>query len=148
MKQFMFKMVRYQSTISWLAIIIAVAAILMTLLSVSSHAYPVDEEGNPIIPQTVMDTCMAKGDVTMFTYRHRDHVTEQRMLEILDFNWSETWNKNPNIRHITYVDMQRIIRDAYRTDRNGKYKRDCCTDAVEEERTNHELYVCYNQTKY
>ena len=70
------------------------------------------------------------------------------MLAILKDNWEETWSKSPNIKEHTYVDMQRIVRDAYRTNRDGTYRRGCCTDEIEAEAAIRELEVCYGELQY
>jgi len=108
-----------------------ITILLMLLSPMLANAFWADENGNEIVPPEMRDRCFAKGDVAVFAYRYRDKMTEDRMLEYLDYNWSNTWSKVEGMHYSTYVDMQRIIRDAYRKNRKGEYKKDCCTEDIE-----------------
>jgi len=131
---------------------IVIAIVLVLLLSVAccppANAWPVDHEGNRIFPKALLETCLAKGDVVMFTYRHRDQLSEEQMLGKLTKDWTEVWSKNPNIKHVTYVDMQRHVRDAYRTDSQDNYVRECCTNEIEDGRVEVAMNECFYQTQY
>lgn len=91
----------------------------------------------------LIETCTAKGDVTLFTYKHRKMMPEEAMLEIVDAEWEGTWKHQP-IKYATYVELQRIVRDAYRTDPNGEFRRQ--QDA--EFYTQAEIDLCMLQLKY
>lgn len=80
------------------------------------------------VPENVVEACDAKADVTAFTYGERDTYTQEEMMTILANNWRDNW---AHLKHATYVDMQRIVRDAYRTDKKGKYNRPCCNTEIE-----------------
>lgn len=86
-----------------------------------------ESEGYVIIESTpasigLIESCQAKGDVALFVYEHRGLITEEQALAIMNENWRDTWSKLP-IKHATYVELQRIIRDAYRTTPDGKWQR-------------------------
>ena len=72
----------------------------------------------------VAKRCSAKGDVTAFVYQNRDSYTLEQMLEVFEESWNDSWS---DLGRPTYVDSQRIIRDAYRKDYQDKYVRECCT---------------------
>ena len=100
------------------------------------------------IPQALEDTCRAKGDVTAFVYEHRDRMSEEAALDLLESEWENEWSQNPNIKWATYLDMQRILRDAYRTNSNDQYKRECCTDEIIERETVGEMIACLHNLKF
>lgn len=119
--------------------------LLLALFVSQAYAFPVDENGKRIITMAERERCGAKGDLTMFVYRHRDMMSQDDMMLIFQNDWDVDWSKKKSITHTSYVDMQRIIRDAYRTDRSGEYIRGCCTKEIEESRTVNELTACLNQ---
>ena len=131
-----------------LAVIVLVAFARPGNCAEAPEIIEIDGEIYVEITPAVQERCAAKGDVTVFTYRHRDFISEERMLEILQQNWDDTWSKSPNIKEHTYVDMQRIVRDAYRTKRDGSYRRECCTDEAEAEYAIRELEACYSELQY
>lgn len=104
--------------------------------------YPIDQDGKAIIPQDIKDRCLAKGEVTLFAYSNRDKLTLSETLEVFEREWNDVWSQNPNISWATHVDMERIIRDAYRTDSTGSYKRECCTEEVIDAQALHEMQQC------
>lgn len=100
------------------------------------------ETGKRLITVVEKTRCTAKGNVTMFVYRHRNDLSQREMFGKFNESWNDTWSKIPSIQTATYVDMQRIIRDAYRKDRDGNYHHECCTDEIEEERTVQVMKEC------
>lgn len=114
----------------------------LMLISMAAFAYEVDEEGHVLVSEQEKAICVAKGDVTMFVYQHRDEVSRSDAFEILDRDWNEAWKSIEGMSHATYVDMQRIINDAYRTERDGSYRRDCCSEEIAEEETIKEILAC------
>ena len=114
----------------------------------ASYAGPIGPNGERLIPTDLKETCTAKADAAMFTYRYRDTFSQEIMFKYMERDWRETWSKIPNIKYATYVDMQRIIRDAYRTDSSGKFIRSCCTNDIEEEQGIKEYASCIYQTEY
>ena len=122
-----------------------ILALILTIISLQVYAWPVDQNGNRLITLDEKTRCVAKGDVTMFTYRHRDSIPLEKMLDIMQEDWDEVWSKEEAIKHATYVDMQRIIHDAYRTNNRGEFIRECCTEEIEQQRTGQEIILCINQ---
>lgn len=86
---------------------------LASLLLITStvFAYPTDENGNIIIPPA----CFAKGDAVLFTQQYRDKIPLEKALQVLERDWKESYSLK-GIKRATYIDMQRIVRDAYRED--------------------------------
>lgn len=115
---------------------------LLVMLSVGAYAYPVDENGDRMITIPEKLRCQAKGDVTLFVYERRDEFTEEQAFEFLEKAWNATWSDVPSIQTATYVDMQRIIRDAYRTNGRGEFRQECCTEEIAEKQTMKVLKQC------
>ncbi len=63
---------------------------------------------------TISETCKAKGDVRLFMHGHLDKITQEQALQLLERDWEQDWKHIEGIRWASYVDMQRIVRDAYR----------------------------------
>ena len=122
--------------------------LMAVMFSFNVFGYAIDDDGRPLIPKATEERCMAKGDVVMYTYLHRDDYTVEEMLDIARINWEDVWSKNPNIKWETYNDMQRIIRDAYRTKSDGSFVNDCCTAEIAEERTFNEMAKCIWELDY
>ena len=111
--------------ITWLGFVtvaLAGAMLYFTLVVIprDAHATAADEYITIEIPTELVDTCVAKIEVTSFTYEHINTVSEKDTLAVLAKDWSTDWSKNPTIKHATYVDMQRIVRDAYRRQEKGR----------------------------
>lgn len=117
---------------------------LISLLALSSAAFawPIDINGKPLFPANMPASCEATGDVALFVYRHRDDISQEKALDILEDNWNGTWAKDPDLEHANYVDLQRLVRDAYRTDSSGEFKRECCTEEAVQNRTYGEVISC------
>ena len=103
---------------------------------------PVPQEYVEGIPIPLQDRCSAKADVTAFTYIHRHQLQENQMLMFLERDWRKIWSQNSNFTHATYLDMQRIVRDAYRKDKKGKYQVECCDNEEEIDYARNELLRC------
>ena len=101
-------------------------------------------DGVKVEPE-IAKRCGVKGDVTMFTYANRDKYTLQEMLEVFEKTWEESWK---GTGRATYVDSQRIIRDAYRKDSHNKYIRECCTDAAVAHQTYRETEKCVFELQF
>lgn len=115
----------------FLVFTIAIVTIGMGLLIGTARAYyPTDDHGNPLVPVNLNPECKARNDTAIFVYDHREQVTQDEALEIVEKNWTATWSKTPGLQWSDYVDMQRIVRDAYRTDSRGEYVRECCNDEL------------------
>ena len=84
--------------------------------------------------------CTAKGDVTAFVYENRDKLTIEQQFKLLRKDWDETWSDQ--FAWATFVDMNRIINDAYRMS-GGKYRRKCCTSIAIEIQVQDELSHCF-----
>jgi hypothetical protein len=121
---------------------------LLLLVTTIVNGYPVDSEGKAIIPEPIKQRCIAKGEVALFVYKHRDMLTLEQVLETLEEDWESAWSKNPNIPWATRVDMERIVRDAYRTDSNNEYIRECCTEEVAEQQSVTEMRECVYWLEY
>jgi hypothetical protein len=104
--------------------------------------YPTDKEGNSILPKHVTERCIAKGELTYYAYSVRNEQTEEYVLDVLEQEWNSRWYAIPEITWATHVDMQRIIRDAYRKDSSGNYIKDCCGDQAVEDATALEMQLC------
>jgi len=87
--------------------------------------------------------CLAKGNVTAFTYEHRDELSKEETFDILKREWKESWSDH--VPYSSYVDMQRIINDAYRMNAQGKFRRPCCTEQEVTEQTKREIFACMGQ---
>lgn len=122
--------------------------ISLLVFPLAASAYPVDADGNAIIPEPIKQRCLAKGEVTLFVYKHRDLLTIEQTLNVMVEDWEGAWSKNPNIPWATRVDMERIIRDAYRTDSNDEYIRECCTEEIAEQQAVTEMRQCVYQLNY
>lgn len=104
--------------------------------------YPTDPDGNPMVPVNLAPECKARNDITIFAYDHRDQVTQDEALEIVKDNWNKTWSSVEGLEWHDYVDMQRIVRDAFRTNSNGDYIRECCDDEIILARVWKETFQC------
>jgi len=111
-------------------------------------AYPADEEGKLLVPIDLANRCQVKAEVTSFVYKHRHEFTEEQILSDLHDDWDNVYSKKSYLPWHSFVDMQRIIRDAYRKDANGEYIRDCCTEEVINEKANLEYQLCLHYTEY
>lgn len=78
------------------------------------------------ISQETKDLCNAKMGVAEFTYTHRNQMTKDQMVQVLEKSWGGDWAHK---HHASYVDMHRIIEDAYRK-LGAEYRRQCCTEKV------------------
>jgi len=78
------------------------------------------------ISQETKDLCNAKMGVAEFVYTHRDQMTKDQMMQVLENTWGGDWARE---RYASYVDMQRIIEDAYRK-LGTEYRRECCTNPI------------------
>ncbi len=94
-----------------------------------------------LVTPELRSLCEAKGDVATFAYRFRNDFSKDQMLAKLDSEWDRVWSKREYSR-ATYVDMQRIVRDAYRENKIGGYKRECCTEDAEADQAIKEIYAC------
>lgn len=68
-----------------------------------------------------VDLCSRKASVAQYAMMHRDTISMEKMFEDLEHDWNKI-GMLPHLSHVTYVDMQRIIRDALRTDSGGNYR--------------------------
>lgn len=66
--------------------------------------------------------CNAKMTVAEYAYRNRNHMTKNDMFKSLDFTWKERWT---SLDHATYIDLRRIINQAYRVN-SGKHRHEAC----------------------
>lgn len=96
-----------------------------------------------LVSQSLINICNAKGDVTAYAYAHRPKMNEEQMLKVLEESWFGTWIKLDQVKHSTYIDMQRIIRDAYRTNNKGEFRNECCTMEVTVEQVRREMEECF-----
>ena len=70
--------------------------------------------------------CDAKMTVAEYAYRHRNFMPKKDMFQVLDQTWDERWT---SLDYASYVDMKRIIEDAYRRQKGGVqggYRRPAC----------------------
>lgn len=72
------------------------------------------------IPTWLYDTCNFKGDLAMFAYENRKTTPIDHVLLTLRHDWKYVWSTK-GVTHSSYVDMQRIVRDAYRKTNDGHY---------------------------
>lgn len=117
------------------------------LIALALFAAPVLGQHPPVIKvdPEVAERCSAKGDVTAFTYQHRDALTEDQMLRVFENTWNERWK---DLGMPTYLDSQRIIRDAYRKDSQDKYIRECCSGAIVAYHTYRETEKCVMELQF
>ena len=67
--------------------------------------------------------CTVKINLVRYAMANRDVRTEEDMLKVADGQWTYYNKKYPEeFSGATYVDMQRIVRDAYRIN-SGRYRR-------------------------
>lgn len=88
---------------------------------------------------TLKDLCQFKMDVTTTVYARRDQYSQEQMLKNLEYQWNH--NRGESWPYASYVDSQRIIRDAYRK-QGSEYIRDCCTDDITYQETLDEGLSC------
>lgn len=69
----------------------------------------------------IEDLCSRKANVAHYAMMHRDAIPAEQIFSTLDHKWKQI-KALPHLSHATYVDMQRIIRDALRTDSRGNYR--------------------------
>jgi len=120
-------------------------AFVAATLSMAVNAYSVDSEGKLLIPSSVTKICSAYSNITEYTYTNRDEFSEGEMLVFLEMNWLEGYSRDKLFKHYDYVDMQRIVRDAYRTQRNGTYRRECCKEPIVLAQVNKTLETCVSE---
>lgn len=96
-----------------------ILAILMVLgLAACAYAVePQDEATQEREYSPLEQRCIAKWNIASYVLHNRDKYTEEEMLELLAQDW-EDYKQIPHFKYHAYVDMQRLIRDAYR--RSGK----------------------------
>lgn len=71
-----------------------------------------------ITPQ-LNDLCLAKLDVVSFAYSYRDKgLSLEDAKRVLDRDWNQHWS---HLKHATYVDMNRIIQDGWRTKKDNTW---------------------------
>lgn len=109
-------------------LVIAVTLYLLSLTAVLGQDLP-----------ALKDLCQFKMDVTTTVYARRDQYSQEQMLKNLEYQWTQRQTKS--WPHASYVDSQRIIRDAYRKS-GGEYIRDCCTDDITYQETLDEGLSC------
>lgn len=119
--------------------------LLITLIPVCSYNACANDlviETDHVVPVEVRKLCEPKGEVAVFAYRYRNKMSQATMLVKLENDWNKTWSSIPLMPRSAYVDMQRIIRDAYRTDRDGEYIKECCTKDIEAAAAVNEITQC------
>lgn len=83
-----------------------------------------------VLAETVKDeytVCDFKGDVAASVYLNRNDYPLQEFLRTVKEDWKE--HSKDDWHYASYVDSERIIRDAFRKS-SGKYRRDCCTPEI------------------
>lgn len=82
--------------------------ILLALLYVAPiQSYPVDQDGNILVPYK----CDMKGNYAKFVVMYKNIFTLEQMLEVANGVYKERYDI---IEHPTYVDMQRLTHSMYR----------------------------------
>lgn len=81
---------------------------------------PTANGGMISIPTWLYDTCNAKGDLAILAYENRETAPIANILMTLHHDWKYVWSTK-GVTHASYVDMQRIVRDAYRKNNDGVY---------------------------
>lgn len=97
----------------------AEVALVMTVLVIPASAQEYTSE------QSLL--CDAKMTVAEYAYRNRNVKPKRHMFEALDFTWKERWT---SLHYASYVDMRRIINEAYRIN-SGKHRHDACEKGQE-----------------
>ena len=72
----------------------------------------------------IPEKCKVKSVVVTGTFQVRETVTLEKALDLVIKSWNEDIEPvADDIAYATFVDMQRIVRDIYRTKKNGDWKR-------------------------
>lgn len=127
---------------------IAAALIIFSVGSVSQEAGagPVFSEGGNSQwdeAKTLEEyACKGKGVVAAFAITSREEVSEKEVLEILEGDWEESY-KPAGVKFSTYVDMQRIVRDVMRKNKDGSWAHYWDDDSDIQLYAENEVVMCY-----
>ena len=97
--------------------------------------------------QNIDPLCHAKALVAQYAYTYRDKQPVDAALKMIEDEWAlhrEDGGRWIDFDYATYVDMQRIIRDAYRKS-GGKFRRECCTKEAIIEQMRKAYWSCKRQ---
>ena len=92
--------------------------------------------------QNVDPLSKAKALVAQYAYTYRPKMNVEAMLHVMEKEWkAKREGEWAAFDHATYVDMQRIVRRAYRKNA-GKFRHQCCERDVIIEQMRREYWGC------